>query len=1108
MGNPDNDLFREMVRVMPSAQIPISVEALISQAHPVITEAAILQIFHFAPHRQALVPHIHTLPMDWQLKILDHYFRADLGHGTNTRPGWSWLDLKTADPAIRQNYLQGMKRSLNLHADDQILQAVLDDPRLPQLLEKFSTSHEGERLLIQALRKPAQAQGYMATPLQILQEHPGIDPTVLAAALLYGSTGSEEVVQALRRSEWQNIEAIWGPELLISIQQRFLPLLNQQERFFAFFVRPELTEGNTRLGSHAQVLMKNFLSNHRGLYNGENDERFLMLISSPSLAKVVERFPEYADEFIGNLRLHEKTLEFLSVLEKAQNDEEFFVEFIGYYPAAFPLCMGKIPKEQLSRVIDLMAEKNLPWEQIALVPADWEAKKQALLKRSERIAGEFVGGVVVQTSLRHSLKDQELFEGQTKHLEQLAARLRNFSYGRDTNMEDIGKTLEVILGAHEALSNSDLRDKLEGAYLSTGFPLKASELTKLPPRIHASLYLLIGKYGLSREISSTKYYDGITDPYPNALQRLSETLYAGKTLKKQEDLDAFNYFLLAGIGHHDAMRGFLFESIPLMERSEQATAAIFDISQLLRGFWAMEPGDERLKVVIAELKDLGENVWPTPKMKQAQRVEFERQEAATIVSRLETLKQRLSDQIVEVFNQKCGVELSAQETKKFLATFKDPSQIFLYFGKLNEYPREPNQQKILFQKFIEGVARGTFPDLRYTLGRQHLDKIFERRKKDEVVWRENSEIRGLEDLPQEDAADVGQRIQNVVDGSMLDRHVPDAWRPALTEFLASNPQERAKVIQRTEYEIGQLGLATKLFAQDISEKTRRAKEAISKNLTATQLEEVKLMDLAFNVSGMPEMAESLKTLQSVQKLFRLMQASTEEFSSGRVRIEGGTNKEIDFAFLFRELKKAAEDYPDFVRDVGVLEGIANTAANRGKQAVLIAGLRVEESEDPDLGLRMGTDVEGSCQNLAGSANLNRNLISYIMDGKIKTLFVRDGQGLMIARSIMRVLYDEKKKTPVIHLEQSYHRSGSQVIEYSNRLFLALAKTKARALGYPLVLSSRFRVAEKTTPYPNDILSYGGPGAVEYVDNLGNDPVGGQPDQRYTIAANRISQVEV
>lgn len=109
-----------------------------------------------------------------------------------------------------------------------------------------------------------------------------------------------------------------------------------------------------------------------------------------------------------------------------------------------------------------------------------------------------------------------------------------------------------------------------------------------------------------------------------------------------------------------------------------------------------------------------------------------------------------------------------------------------------------------------------------------------------------------------------------------------------------------------------------------------------------------------------------------------------------------------------------------------------------------------ETSDPNHFLLMGTEVRGSCQSVDGSPDLNKCLVGTMLDGKYRLLLILDSSGKILARSLIRLMRDHKKK-PILFIETPY--TANSRYEYENAL-LAIAKQKAKVLDLPLVFDAK------------------------------------------------------
>ena len=110
------------------------------------------------------------------------------------------------------------------------------------------------------------------------------------------------------------------------------------------------------------------------------------------------------------------------------------------------------------------------------------------------------------------------------------------------------------------------------------------------------------------------------------------------------------------------------------------------------------------------------------------------------------------------------------------------------------------------------------------------------------------------------------------------------------------------------------------------------------------------------------------------------------------------------------------------------------------------------TDDPVDLLLTGTDVDGSCQHIEHGSK-NRCLMGYVMDGKNKAIVIKNNEGRMIARSIVRLLIDEDTNSIVMTKERLYKANG--VSEKINDELEDMCVEYAKWLGVPLVCEKEF-----------------------------------------------------
>ena len=171
----------------------------------------------------------------------------------------------------------------------------------------------------------------------------------------------------------------------------------------------------------------------------------------------------------------------------------------------------------------------------------------------------------------------------------------------------------------------------------------------------------------------------------------------------------------------------------------------------------------------------------------------------------------------------------------------------------------------------------------------------------------------------------------------------------------------------------------------------------------------------------------------------------------------------DYPQILKEIQGCLDPRSEFAKDV---EGLL-----KAKQTSF--DLKVVITDDPIDLLLCGTDVMVSCQRLDGSPNQNKGLLGYLMDGKNRLLAIKEGKGKIVARSILRLLWDGER--PVLYRDRFYPDNiDSRHLKALNEAALELAKK----LRIPLTS------AAEGVSYGKTLHSLGSSAPYEYCDGGG------------------------
>lgn len=132
-----------------------------------------------------------------------------------------------------------------------------------------------------------------------------------------------------------------------------------------------------------------------------------------------------------------------------------------------------------------------------------------------------------------------------------------------------------------------------------------------------------------------------------------------------------------------------------------------------------------------------------------------------------------------------------------------------------------------------------------------------------------------------------------------------------------------------------------------------------------------------------------------------------------------------------------------------------------------------DTDDPYDLLLCGTEVD-SCQRVDGEPYYNKCLLEYILGDKYRLLAIKDREGVIKGRAMLRLLWDEVSERPVAFMERIYPSTWE---EGYRRALTAFAFERARFFGVTLVSSD----SNAGPLYPHALKSLASSAPYEYVD---------------------------
>ena len=218
-----------------------------------------------------------------------------------------------------------------------------------------------------------------------------------------------------------------------------------------------------------------------------------------------------------------------------------------------------------------------------------------------------------------------------------------------------------------------------------------------------------------------------------------------------------------------------------------------------------------------------------------------------------------------------------------------------------------------------------------------------------------------------------------------------------------------------------------------------------------------------------------RTLTSALQESKRPAASATGVEADLLRLLKGTPVEQKVKLIRQLLESLPQDQLQLHQDLTDLETLLTPSARQDHKPFTV--IDTDAAEDLFL---CGTEVLGSCQNIQGNPDLNKALMGYALDGKYRMLAIKSEDGPLMGRRMLRLLWDEQKQRPVLHLERLYRNPG--IPEKYEQALVELAQQKARQMG--CVLVSHDEALPSGGDYRAPLIAHPTPWPFEYVDAEG------------------------
>jgi hypothetical protein len=375
-----------------------------------------------------------------------------------------------------------------------------------------------------------------------------------------------------------------------------------------------------------------------------------------------------------------------------------------------------------------------------------------------------------------------------------------------------------------------------------------------------------------------------------------------------------------------------------------------------------------------------------------------------------------------------GVENCAEKFWSTFGSFRRPDALFTYAASLAQLPelREREQHITCLQGFARAVLEGTFPALRYSEN-PHLEVIFK-----------------------------GPSGQQLKDGWIKGARYSDVF-----ESKAVMAQDHENAFNSLSFFKRKIIRERHLSHDDYADLVSVLQDPKNAETVKTSLRN-RLEEKESQANKLTKKKDNFQ-LQLINLIYPALPLLDEELCE-KMKILLSTFRKI--------YENSPQQEPELMNDLkGILELLKYQ--KQSQQPNQYQGWEVIDTDDPCDLLLLGTEVSGSCQRIDGTSNLNKCLLSYLIDGKNRAIVIKNKSGKIMARGVLRILWDDIREAPVLFQERTYPHPLDPLLEEAlNDSF----KRRARELRLPLLSGEPTDLY-----YPNEIHSLWCAAPSEYVD---------------------------
>lgn len=303
---------------------------------------------------------------------------------------------------------------------------------------------------------------------------------------------------------------------------------------------------------------------------------------------------------------------------------------------------------------------------------------------------------------------------------------------------------------------------------------------------------------------------------------------------------------------------------------------------------------------------------------------------------------------------------------------------------------------------------------------------------DYETWSTTKEV-SMHEILELELSDYRSGIQDILSLAEVDHHVPDG--------LLS----RDRVVVEQEYKklttpLRELSDKLKVYRERLKAIKRGGKEGeVIKPLSNAEQQEYRELQKEI-AEYRTQYSEYIDEVKALVYLYDLKNLTSQELETGTLDHFNVSINEVHSLVQ----KALIPRYPMFAADYDRVVDLLNQAQDSlfSKNRVSRQELRLTDQVDFETHFSIGEKPVESCQSYKSTMGFSKGLISYITDPNVRIVQVRDEQGSLIARSILRLLEDGAGK-PALFTERTYSVNPHPKIK---EIIAQFAAQKAESIG--------------------------------------------------------------